>query len=83
MKIEFGDKVKDTITGFSGVVTALAYYSTGCNQALIQPELGKDGEWQDARWFDFERVQVTEPKAITIKSTPTGGPRGKEAAPVR
>lgn len=83
MNINFGDRAKDTVTGFTGICIATAFYSTGCNQALIQPELTSDGAWQEARWFDFERVQVVERAAMVIETSPTGGPRGSDAAPVR
>lgn len=35
--ITLGDRVKCTLTGFTGVVTARAEYLTGCNQVHVLP----------------------------------------------
>ena len=45
MKTELGQKVKDSITGFAGIVTGRAEYITGCHQILVQPPVknAKDG----------------------------------------
>lgn len=53
--IEMGYRVKDTITGFEGICTAVAQYITGCNQFLINPPM-KDGRFEEPRWFDEERL---------------------------
>ena len=39
--VQIGTEVKDSITGFSGTVTAYCLYLTGCNQALVQPSVNK------------------------------------------
>ena len=82
-EIQFGDKVKDTVTGFSGIVTAKAFYATGCNQLLVQPKLSKKNTWSSPHWFDIERVELVEKGKVDIKASPSGGPRGAEAAPLR
>ena len=83
MDTKFGDKVKDTVTGFTGIVTAHAHYSTGCNQVLVQPKLDKKSAWSEPRWFDIERIEIVKVGACEIATSPTGGPRGSEAAPIR
>src|SRR3546814_1776690 len=56
--IQLGQKVKDKITGFTGIVTGYVTYITGCNQALFAPQVGQDGAIKDACWFDEQRLVV-------------------------
>jgi hypothetical protein len=75
--IELGDKVTDNVTGFTGVVTGLADYLTGCSQACVQPILKDDADWKEARWFDVDRLTITELKAVVhVVKTARGGPSG-------
>lgn len=55
--MNLGQKAKDKITGFEGVLTGKASYLTGCNQYLVQPPL-KDGNFVEARWLDEGRLIV-------------------------
>lgn len=44
-KYGLGDEVKDSITGFSGIVTGRVQYFTGCIAYQITPQLlNKEGE---------------------------------------
>lgn len=54
----FGLKVKDKITGFSGTVTAFCQYITGCDQYLVLPVIGENGDYPNAHWFDCNRLKV-------------------------
>ena len=56
--IALGAKVKDKITGFTGIVTGYVTYISGCNQALVTPQVGKDGEAKDSLWIDEQRLDV-------------------------
>jgi len=80
--IELGDKVRDDVTSFAGTVTGIADYFTGCSQALIQPPCAAAGTFQEGRWFDVDRLSITEKKAVVhIVKTARGGPAG--SAPVK
>lgn len=75
--IQLGQKVKDKITGFTGIVIGRAEYLTGCNQFGVQPEVGKDGKVEGATWFDEGRLQkigvgIT---AKQVSADKNGGPR--------
>ncbi len=50
-----GLEVQDRLTGFTGLVTGICVYLTGCNQALVQPKV-KDGAFVEARWIDVQRL---------------------------
>ena len=75
MTIKLGDKAKDSISGFAGIVTGRYEYLNGCVRLQIEPDkLNKDGVPIDARIFDIE--QVTLVKAAKPRTvTPSGGPR--------
>ena len=79
-RIAVGQTVRDTITGFEGVVVAETKWLHGCRRLTVQPrELDKDGKPVEAQTFDepqIERVRARK-EAGTDK---TGGPR---PAPVR
>ena len=59
-KADFGKKARDKITGFSGVITGINSWITGCDQILLQPSVNEKGEWQESRWFDDSRIEILE-----------------------
>lgn len=67
--IEFGQTVKEQITGFKGVITGRCEYITGCAQCLVQPPVRKDGTRIEAVWFDEPRLIVIDKKKISIKQS--------------
>lgn len=73
--MKLGAKVKDKITGFSGTVTGLVTYITGCSQALVAPGVGKDGALRASEWFDEQRLEVdTKTPPIRIDNSAFAGP---------
>lgn len=78
--IEFGNEVKDKVTGFKGMVVGRVEYITGCAQFLIQPACKKDNDFIEAKWFDEDRVQVLSKKKKTF-GTKDNGPC--DPAPVK
>jgi hypothetical protein len=59
MEIELGDRVKDKISGFEGIVVARTQYLESCDQVLIRSEKLEGGETKSA-WFDVPWVTVTK-----------------------
>jgi hypothetical protein len=55
-----GLKVKDVVTGFSGVVSSVSFDLYGCIQVVVTPFVAKDGSLGDGRWFDAKRLKVLE-----------------------
>jgi hypothetical protein len=78
--IQNGQKVKDLVTGFEGIVTGRVEYLTGCNQVLVTPRVKDGGDAIEARWFDEDRVEVTEAQPIRLPHTANGADK---PAPVR
>lgn len=86
--IELGDRAKDMVSGWTGIVTARHEYLNGCVRYTIESS-DKDGK-PEAFAFDEQQIQVTEYNAVTpihyhdgsVKSAApahTGGPRDHSA----
>lgn len=62
MEIKLGDKARDMITGFEGIITAHIKYITGCDQFGLKPaKLNKEGLPIATQWFDIMRLEkITE-----------------------
>jgi hypothetical protein len=80
--VPLGLTVKDTITGFTGIVTGYVQYLTGCNQALVAPKVGKDGRPLDPHWFDEQRLAI-DPRKKAIVLDNGNHPGADLAAPIR
>lgn len=61
-EIELGSKVRDPITGFTGIAVARVRYLAGCARVAIQPEW-KKGEQRtpDMEYFDEPLLEVLSP----------------------
>ena len=70
--VKLGQKVRDQITGFEGMVTGLVSYISGCNQALVAPRVKPDGEFAESHWFDLDRLAVTDPSEFSLSVTASG-----------
>lgn len=78
MGIKLGDLVRDRLTGFTGIAIGRTDWLYGCSRIGIEPkELDKEGKPREASWFDEQRVEVVERRAVDVspdsKAT-TGGP---------
>lgn len=75
--IGMGDRVRDVVTGFTGVVIGRTSYINGCEQALVQPRVDDAGKCPDGMWIDVDRLGVVDKAAVTIarRSAPGGPPR--------
>lgn len=84
-KLQNGDSVEETVTGFKGIITGTCFYLTGCTQYLVTAK-AKDGVSEaTAVWYDEARLIFIE-KGITKEELesdengcdipPTQGKRG-------
>lgn len=72
-----GDRVKDPISGFVGIVVGRAEFLYGCVQLSIAPQETKDGRVLDTVWLDEDRVVVMKTGVFAMPgSAPAraGGP---------
>lgn len=87
MAAKLGDRVKDIVTGFEGILVARTKWLHGCDRLTIEPDkLDDKGMPQEAHNFDEQRIEVLEerngpPVAEAAKKvTRTGGPQNDRAA---
>lgn len=74
-EIKLGDVVRDTVTGFKGMVVAITQWLNGCRRLTVQPqELTNEGKPKDAEAFDELQLAVVSAKKH-VPETATGGPR--------
>lgn len=86
MKINLGDKCRDTVTGFEGIATVRSEYISGCARVGLQPVVDKDGKIPDAQHFDEPMLTVVQAQQISGLPSDKGGPRdapSQHKAPVR
>jgi hypothetical protein len=77
-----GFKVKDRVTGFSGVVTSIGFDLYGCIQAIVHPGLDKDQKVLDSHYFDINRLEITSCEPVMPIPDFAYGPQaeGKQGA---
>lgn len=78
-RFELGDKVKDAITGMTGICVGITRYLNGCERLLIQPQELKDGVPVDMCNVDAPQCEILEKKKVKEVQR-TGGPSGRMPA---
>lgn len=72
--VRLGDKVKDTVSGFSGIAVCKCSYLQGCNRIAIQaPVTKKNPKKLDWEYFDEPQLRVLQKKVIKQGSKISGG----------
>ena len=69
-----GDEVKDTITGFQGIVVCISQWYHGCKRVTVQSQVMKDGKPVEPVTFDEPQLILVESKQHKPQNK-TGGPR--------
>ena len=73
MKIQLGDEVQDTVTGFKGIAVARTSWITGCNRITIQPKADSKNKIDESQTFDEPLVEVIKAKKMPKEKKKTGG----------
>lgn len=73
MSIKLGDKAKDTITGYTGIVVAMTTWINGCRRVTLQTQALHEGKPIDNYTADLEHVEVVQAAALPANA-PSGGP---------
>jgi hypothetical protein len=97
MAVKLGDRVRDKITGFQGIVIGVTDWLYQCRRPIVQPEEVKDGKMPDSQSFDEDQLEVlatgvikptiqrrAEPLQTTVQAT--GGLRdtpSRQSTPTR
>lgn len=77
--LKLGDKARDRISGFTGIVVAITEWLNGCRRITICPQELKDGKPVESHTFDAEQVELVQDNAMPA-AKPHGGP---SISPVR
>ena len=75
-KFHNGDKVRDKVTGFEGIIKGRTNWMTGCNTYGIQGPL-KDGKILEPEWIDEGQLDLVKQQFIPVSSVMAvedGGP---------
>lgn len=79
--MNLGDKVRDTITGLTGIAIARHEYLNGCIRLSVQPNELKDGKPVDCSAFDIEQLELVESASKPRKLVAVGGPHDEPSRP--
>ncbi len=75
-KVKLGDRVKDNISEFEGIVVGITTWLNGCARIGIQgKERTKDNLPTEAYWVDEVQREILKKDAFEKGSQDTGGPR--------
>lgn len=50
--MNIGDKVRDTVSGFAGTVTAETTWQGGRQTLYVQPSVDAKGNYREGRWIE-------------------------------
>jgi hypothetical protein len=85
---QLGDRVKDPITGMTGIVVCISTWLHGCIRIAIQPEELKDGKPVEDRYFDQSQLvmmdrAVHKPMVLAVVPGPVPEERRSPGGPAR
>lgn len=70
-----GSRVRDKISGFTGIATARTEYLNGCARVVVEPDkLGEKGELIEGKYFDEPQLDVLLEGVISLGPDDVGGP---------
>ena len=55
-----GKTATDKATGFTGIVTAVVFYISGCTQYCILPKCKEDGKFPEGTYIDYQRLEIKD-----------------------
>ena len=78
-KINLGDKVKDKVTGYTGIAVSSTDYLQGCTRIAVQAQELKDGKpvaelWVDEPQLTIIKRAVVKEEVVDEGEEKTGGP---------
>ena len=82
MEMKLGARVRDKVTGFTGVVTQRVENLNGCVQFTVRPPMDKDGKLGEFYCFDAPNLEALKAVILSHKVVKTGGTTSKPARSV-
>lgn len=85
---QLGDRVKDPISGLTGIVVCLTTWLHGCIRVGVQAEEAKDGKPVESVYFDQSQLVVIdrgvhEPMVLQVGPAPKAEQRRSNGGPSR
>jgi len=74
-KFGLNDLVKDTLTGFKGVVVARSQWQNGCIRYGVQSQKLHEGKLVEEQWLDEQRLELVQAAPEKRVGTKLGGPQ--------
>ena len=71
--IKMGQKVRDKITGFEGIVIAKVEYLTRCVQYCVKPRIVEPGKMPEGCYIDEVQLEVVDEGKPEITPPPDDG----------
>ena len=72
-KVQLGDEVQDTVSGFKGIAIAAHVYLHGCERISVQPKVDKTGKQPDSNTFDEPQLKILKRNKVAKGNDDTGG----------
>lgn len=69
-----GLKVRDRVTGLTGVVVSIGFDLYGCIQCVVHPGTDKDDKMRDSLWFDIARLEALSSEPVMTRPNYEFGP---------
>ena len=57
---QLGDRAREVVTEFEGIVTGESTFLNGCRRVMLSPPVDRDKKFVEAQWFDIETVEIIE-----------------------
>lgn len=73
-KFRLGNRVKDIVTGFTGIATAKCEYLNGCIQYCVKPPVKEEDKMPEGIYIDEGQLEFVDSGLIMPKKE-TGGPQ--------
>lgn len=67
---KLGDKVRDIVTGFTGIATSYSRALTGCDSVGVLAPVQGDGQKSAHRWVDVACIEVVESNVVNATPMP-------------
>jgi len=77
--VSLGDRVKDRITDFEGIVVGIYMYLHGCRRIGVEPKVDSEGKMKKGATFDEGSLEIIEHLAYVPDDGP--GPSRSIATP--
>lgn len=72
--VKLGDKVRDIVSGYEGIVIGVTHYLHGCTVCGVKSQGLHDGKPVSTQWFDMPQLKTVKKKAVKQGTRITGGP---------